>query len=58
LFASAGASLHAEAELLKSFSEDCYPFSEKIRTGEIAYKELQPTTLDAANLARRMQYEI
>jgi hypothetical protein len=32
-------------------------FSEKAPTGEIAYKELQPTGLGAANLACRMQYE-
>ena len=58
MFASSGASVQEEAELLKSFSEDGCPFSEKIPTGEIAYKELQPTALGVANLARRMQYEI
>lgn len=42
---------------LEILFRDCYPHSETIPTGEIAYKELQPTALGAANLAFRMQYE-
>jgi hypothetical protein len=58
LFASSGASEKEFKELGFPWTDDGCPFSEKIPTGEIAYRELQPTALGVANLACRMQYEI